>query len=391
MCIRLSPVAAALLVVGCLSPRAGMDSSTNVELTGESGSSGLSEPAMSTSMGGIMTTTEEPDEESSGSAAAASTADDTTSTSGEETTSEPIPEGCGNGVVEGTEECDAGEANADDGACTSTCKQAKCGDGHVHAGVEACDDAADNGAYNHCADDCMGDGPRCGDGEIQMGDGEECDDPTSPKSGCRRDSCQLAQSCLELKDSWADQALDGMYAIYPNGKMRQAYCDMTSDGGGYTFVKYAADEATGAAAAEAACGTIGLHLFIPRTTAHLASAAARAFDEAFKPGSGQNPQNPADYLRIFAIYPVTMGQSCVDQALNSEDCPQWKAADDAAYWVTGVKLVDGEPSTNNCLGCSMAYYWTGQDLTSFEALKGGGVGATATHFLCDVGDKRPMH
>jgi cysteine-rich repeat protein len=46
---------------------------------------------------------------------------------------------CGNGVREGTEECDDGNFVATDG-CLGTCKWARCGDGVVRTGVEECDD-----------------------------------------------------------------------------------------------------------------------------------------------------------------------------------------------------------------------------------------------------------
>jgi cysteine-rich repeat protein len=60
----------------------------------------------------------------------------TSSTTG--TTAAPDPV-CGDGLVEGDEECD--DANADDSdECLSTCKAATCGDGLVQAGVEECDD-----------------------------------------------------------------------------------------------------------------------------------------------------------------------------------------------------------------------------------------------------------
>ncbi len=46
---------------------------------------------------------------------------------------------CGDGVVEGDELCDDGNAQDDD-ACVSSCIPAACGDGHVFLGVEDCDD-----------------------------------------------------------------------------------------------------------------------------------------------------------------------------------------------------------------------------------------------------------
>lgn len=47
---------------------------------------------------------------------------------------------CGNGQLNKGEECDLGPDNADDGACTSACLLAACGDGLIQAGGEECDD-----------------------------------------------------------------------------------------------------------------------------------------------------------------------------------------------------------------------------------------------------------
>ncbi|MFZ6179653.1 DUF4215 domain-containing protein [Nannocystis pusilla] len=57
------------------------------------------------------------------------------------TSTGPVPSDmCGNGIVEGEEECDLGAANADDAACTAGCELAACGDGLVRDDVEQCDD-----------------------------------------------------------------------------------------------------------------------------------------------------------------------------------------------------------------------------------------------------------
>ncbi len=58
--------------------------------------------------------------------------------------------GCGNGALDEGEECDEGDANADDATCKSDCTLQVCGDGFVHAGVEDCDDGNDDDS-----DDCL--------------------------------------------------------------------------------------------------------------------------------------------------------------------------------------------------------------------------------------------
>lgn len=54
-----------------------------------------------------------------------------------------VPPGCGDGVLDDDEQCDDGDANADDtpDACRTTCLLPTCGDGVTDAG-EACDDAS---------------------------------------------------------------------------------------------------------------------------------------------------------------------------------------------------------------------------------------------------------
>ncbi len=92
---------------------------------------------------------------------------------------------CGDGAVTGTEECDNGKSNSDNGACTKQCKKNVCGDGNVYAGIESCDGGANNGnsciathgnTCNYCNKLCQyktQSGGYCGDGE--RNGNESCD------------------------------------------------------------------------------------------------------------------------------------------------------------------------------------------------------------------------
>ncbi|MCA9689856.1 MAG: DUF4215 domain-containing protein, partial [Myxococcales bacterium] len=83
-----------------------------------------------------------------------------------------VRERCGNGSVDTEdEECDDGEQNGDDAACTATCKIGYCGDGLIIDGAEECDDGAANGPSASCSETCVA--AACGDGIVQPG--EECD------------------------------------------------------------------------------------------------------------------------------------------------------------------------------------------------------------------------
>lgn len=61
---------------------------------------------------------------------------------------------CGDNELNTGEECDDGDANDDNGACTSKCTINVCGDGLVYTGVEDCDEPGpmDDGGF--CLDDC---------------------------------------------------------------------------------------------------------------------------------------------------------------------------------------------------------------------------------------------
>ncbi|HEY0138327.1 MAG TPA: DUF4215 domain-containing protein [Nannocystis sp.] len=93
-----------------------------------------------------------------------------TSTSGSTGAPTGEPAVCGDGVVAGDEQCDAGELNAIFGACGLDCTLNVCGDG-VPGPAEDCDDGNGNDG-DACRNTC--ERARCGDGVVQ--DGELCDD-----------------------------------------------------------------------------------------------------------------------------------------------------------------------------------------------------------------------
>ena len=78
---------------------------------------------------------------------------------------------CGNGQIDGDEECDDGNLENGDNCSDACLNEIICGDGELEAGEE-CDDGNDvNG--DGCSDACVNE-IICGDGELE--DGEECDD-----------------------------------------------------------------------------------------------------------------------------------------------------------------------------------------------------------------------
>ena len=96
---------------------------------------------------------------------------------------------CGDGVADSNEDCDDGD-NGDD-ECPPTCVAPVCGDGHVWASQEACDDG-NTVDGDDCSADCTQNLALCGNGTPDAG--EACDDgaansDTAPNA-CRT-TCQF--------------------------------------------------------------------------------------------------------------------------------------------------------------------------------------------------------
>ncbi len=102
---------------------------------------------------------------------------------------------CGDGKLEGNEECDNGQNNSDSApnACRTDCVRARCGDYGVDNGEE-CDDFPNNSDEipNACRRDCRQ--AHCGDGVLDTG--EECDD----KNTDDYDGCSQCRLCYPPKD-----------------------------------------------------------------------------------------------------------------------------------------------------------------------------------------------
>ncbi len=155
---------------------------------------------------------------------------------------------CGDGNLDDGEECDDGNTDNND-ACLNNCTAAYCGDGAVYDGSELCDDGNGDDT-DECTSLCAP--PACDDG-IQSGDesdvdcggscdpcdvGGTCNDSMDCGQGsCVEGSCTLLNSCKAILAAEPGSA-DGTYTIDVDGdgdiEPFEVYCDMTTDGGGFT-------------------------------------------------------------------------------------------------------------------------------------------------------------
>lgn len=158
---------------------------------------------------------------------------------------------CGDGMMQMGEACDDGN-DADDDACLGTCLVAKCGDGATQAGVEDCDDGNQSN-LDACTvacklpacDDALKSGKEsdvdCGGGTCNdCNKGKACLADTDCVTGaCVNGACNLPTACKQLK-AGLPMTPSGVYTLDTDGDgPRQpfdVYCDMSTDGGGWTLV-----------------------------------------------------------------------------------------------------------------------------------------------------------
>ncbi len=134
---------------------------------------------------------------------------------------------CGNGVIEGAEQCDDGAGNSANGKCLPTCRLNACNDGFVYAGVEQCDNGAANGVRctpqygltcNYCKVDCAIEtisGAFCGDKVIQSPP-ESCD-PGPVTAWCSRTYTNMADPSGVKGCRTDNDCLPGVCKNYPGG------------------------------------------------------------------------------------------------------------------------------------------------------------------------------
>jgi len=111
---------------------------------------------------------------------------------------------CGDKIVQPPEQCDDGN-EVDTDKCTNACQNAVCGDGIVQADVEECEDMNDDStdACVACAD------AFCGDGKIHVGV-EDCDDDNEDDKDACPNKCKFVKrvfvSSTELKGDFGNFA-----------------------------------------------------------------------------------------------------------------------------------------------------------------------------------------
>ncbi|MCY1066463.1 DUF4215 domain-containing protein [Nannocystis sp. RBIL2] len=159
-----------------------------------------------TTTGDTTTTTSDTTSTSDTSTSDTSTSDTSTSdTSTSDTSTSTGPgEACGDGQLDPGEACDDGN-DVDDDACTDACQLPQCGDGIVQAGEgEACDDGMFNADDAACTLECAA--AKCGDGLVWAGM-EQCDDGNMVDDDACANDCTGA-TCQDGQQNGSETGID---------------------------------------------------------------------------------------------------------------------------------------------------------------------------------------
>ncbi|RVU40707.1 DUF4215 domain-containing protein [Lujinxingia sediminis] len=269
--------------------------------------------------------------------------------------------------------CQAGSScNVDEDCASAICDTGMCIAPHCTNGVQDGDETDL---------DCGGSCAPCTSGE-QCASDADCGGATCSPANI----CEAPTSCLDLLLDTPGLP-DGEYIIDRDGSgplpLTRVYCDMTSDGGGYTMLKLKADTNLYISQLGPLCASHNMQLHIPRSPDHLAATLALARNPDVGPDANDR------YVRFFGIYSDYNPANCAYQPFNSSnpDC-DWHASDNGPFWISertdiGAPTDVGTPFLNHYL----LYEWfPNGDLRTYSNTF---YSASSDRFICQVGDKRP--
>jgi hypothetical protein len=188
--------------------------------------------------------------------------------------------------------------------------------------------------------------------------------PPGLRAGDGTSSLSPAASCKAIYDAGYAQG-DGLYWLNPAGNTLgpyQAWCDMTTDGGGYTYKRIddAVNLLNNQLVYKSTCAAYGLQVIVPRTRAHALAI------KAWNGGAAPN---------LVGVYPKTNGaiglQNWVGKCQGG-DCPSFWVSD--TNWSNcGGTEPNGDNSTSYMLyrynesGCGFwATYMDGNNNVAFS-------------------------
>jgi hypothetical protein len=159
--------------------------------------------------------------------------------------------------------------------------------------------------------------------------------PPPPPSPSPPPGTVMGTSCLNVKATYP-QLTSGRYYIDAGAGAVQVWCDMTADGGGYTYYGCAGCTTVSSATASSGCAAKGMQMVIPRTYNHWVSMFAYVTLASASGGLGSTIGNY--FVVVPGIYKPTGGQSdCALGAgyMTSTSCAAsgWRSLDNGVWWL----------------------------------------------------------
>lgn len=227
----------------------------------------------------------------------------------------------------------------------------------------------------------------CGNGILDIN--EQCDDGNNANGdGCSA-TCNAAlglvkanpgKSCLDIVDNWKANSegtpKDGTFWIAaPKGQVIQVLCDMSSEGGGYTYFGVASGKSTSSSTDDNTCKDYGMDIFYPRSKAQWTWVLGK-FDSSFFatiPGVTK-PADSGNYTGCIMRHPASYG---------GNSCGDWKVPDGGRWWLRDSTY--GEPNGDYTANCWLSMYsWNANDIQFND----GGCGYATTKYVCSTNDKK---
>ncbi len=225
----------------------------------------------------------------------------------------------------------------------------------------------------------------CGNGILDAN--EECDDGNNANGDGCSSTCiaslgisknKPGATCVDIQKGWTTDgvvAKDGLYWVKaPKGQVFQAYCDMTSDGGGYTYLPIDAGKATSKVTDDNTCKDYGWDLIYPRTKTQWTAVLAKYGTSYFSTIPGvYRDSGTGSYTGCIMRDPKAYGSGCAD----------WKVPDGGKWWLRDSTY--SEPNGDYTNGCWLSMY--GWDPANIQ-FNDGGCGSSTSKYVCAPNDKQ---
>lgn len=188
-------------------------------------------------------------------------------------------------------------------------------------------------------------------------------DDNGQSSGC------AGYSCLDLLTTGYSLG-DGNYWIDPsNGNPVEVICDMSTEGGGYTYYGVSGGITTSRFTENNTCKGLGMDIVYPRSEAHWNSMNAR-FDTSY-------------FNAVPGVYKTNDGGNYTGCVMNSSGCSDWRVGDGGRWWLRDSTY--SEPNGDYTANCWLETRSVSP--ASNIEFNDGYCGTSTSKYVCSTNDK----